>query len=121
LLSAVPDGWLDAGREIRVERAPTHFGELTLVVRGVSEGVEVQLEKPRRAPTKRIVLYLPQSRPPARPIEGVEVVARDAQKTRWSFPHVVSLYTKNAAANRPVYEEFLLHHPAGGAPDTARR
>jgi hypothetical protein len=118
LLSAVPDGWLDVGREIRVERAPTHFGELTLVVRGVAAGVEVQLEKPRRTAPKRIVLYLPRSRPPVRSIEDVEVVTRAPQKTRWSFPYVVSLYTKNAAANRPVYEEFLLHYPAANEGST---
>ncbi len=34
LLSAVPDWWLDPGQEIRVERLPTWFGELNLVVRG---------------------------------------------------------------------------------------
>jgi hypothetical protein len=114
LLSAVPDWWLGSGREIRVERAPTHFGEMTLVVRGVSGGVDVQLEKPRRTPPKRIVLYLPKSRPPARPIEGVEIATREPHRTRWSFPYVVSLYTKTAGANRPVYEEFLLHYPAAG-------
>jgi hypothetical protein len=28
LLPAVPDGWLDEGRTITVQRLPTHFGEL---------------------------------------------------------------------------------------------
>ncbi len=121
LLSAVPDWWLENGREIRAERAPTHFGEMTLLVRGASGGVDVQLEKPRRTPPKRIVLYLPKSRPLARPVEGVEIVTHEPQRTRWSFPYVVSLYAKTVGANRPVYEEFLLHYPAAGNPTSTPR
>ena len=47
LLAAVPDGWLAQGREIRVERAPTHFGEMNLLVRGTAGGIEIRLDPPR--------------------------------------------------------------------------
>jgi len=94
LLSAVPDWWLEKGREIRVERAPTHFGEFTLIVRGTAAGVEVEMKKPARRPPKRIVLYLPKSRPPAKPIEGVKVILREDQKKRWTYPGVLDAYKK---------------------------
>ncbi|MCX6997500.1 MAG: hypothetical protein NTV49_10545 [Kiritimatiellaeota bacterium] len=112
LLSAVPDWWLEDGREIRVERAPTHFGELFFIARGTPAGVEVQLIKPLRTPPKRIVLYLPKSRPLTKRIGGVDVVTREPQKTRWSFAHVVALYTKSNDLNQPVYEQFLRNEPA---------
>jgi hypothetical protein len=97
LLSAVPDGWLDEGREIRVDRAPTHFGVLSLSVRGTAAGVRVQLTPPDRQPPRRIVLHLPESRPLETPLDGVEVQSRPAQKKRWDFPGVVELYRKSQA------------------------
>ncbi len=96
LLAAVPDGWLADGQEIRVQRAPTHFGVMSLVVRGKPAGVEVQLTAPRRNAPKRIVLHLPKSRPLVGQLPGVEVVARPDQKTRWDFPRVVKLYEEQA-------------------------
>ncbi len=44
LLGGAPDWWLEPGREIRVENAPTHFGRLSLQVRGKAKGVEVRFE-----------------------------------------------------------------------------
>jgi len=96
LLSAAPDGWLDEGKEIRVERLPTYFGPMGLVVRGKPAGVEVQLDRPTRQPPKRIVLQLPKSRPLIGSLEGVEVIARPDQKKRWDFATVVKLYTEKA-------------------------
>jgi hypothetical protein len=104
---------LENGREIRVERAPTHFGELTFITRGTPAGVVVQLVKPSRNPPKRIVLYLPQSRPLASSMEGLEVFAREDQKTRWTFPRVVSVYTKSSDYDRPVYDPFVRDEPTG--------
>jgi hypothetical protein len=92
LLPAAADWWLDAGREIRLENAPTHFGPMSLVVRGAASGVEVDLSIPTRNPPKRIVLHLPASRPLAGSLPGVEVVARPNQKKRWDFPTVVRTY-----------------------------
>jgi hypothetical protein len=108
LLSAVPDWWLGEGQQIRVRRAPTHFGEMDLTVRGEAKGVRVDFHiapgdfsgapsaDSRSAPS-RVVLHLPASRPLVEPIAGVEVVTRTDQKKRWDFPTVVDLYMEDAA------------------------
>jgi len=98
LLRAVPDWWLEDGREIRVRKAPTHFGPMSLVVRGTKQGVEVELEPPKRDPPPRIVLYLPKSRPLVGSIAGVDVVTRTDQQQRWDFPTVIKLYRQQAGA-----------------------
>ena len=92
LLSAVPDWWLGDGKEIRVERAPTHFGVLSLTVRGKAEGVAIDFEPPKRTAPARIVLHLPKSRPLVGRLPDVEVVARSDQKQRWDFPTIVETY-----------------------------
>lgn len=94
LLSAVPDWWLEKGQEIRVEKAPTHFGDFTFIVRGTDAGVDVEIVKPGRTPPKRIVLYLPKSRPLVKPIEGVAVVVREDQKELWTYSRVISSYRR---------------------------
>src|SRR5204862_48922 len=63
LLLGAPDWWLDKGKDIRVEVAPTHFGPMSLLTRGTATGVEVKLTPPGRRPARRIVLHLPKSRP----------------------------------------------------------
>jgi hypothetical protein len=93
LLAAVPDWWLGDGREIAVRNAPTHFGSMSLSVRGTPSGVEVQLTKPTRNPPKRIILHLPASRPLIGELSGVDVVVRPNQKKRWDFPTVVDLFS----------------------------
>ena len=92
LLSAVPDWWLGDGQQIRLERLPTHFGVMDLLVRGTSAGVTVLLTAPQRNPPKRIVLHLPKSRPLLSPIRGLTVVTRPDQSERWDFPAVVNRY-----------------------------
>ena len=92
LLMGVPDWWLSEGEEIRVERAPTHFGEMNLVIRGKKNGVEAAFDPPKRNPPKRIVLTLPKSRPLIGSLDGVEVIRRADQKKRWDFATVVAIY-----------------------------
>lgn len=94
LLKAVPDWWLDNGQEIRLERLPTHFGVMGMVVRGRTGGVEITLDKPARNAPEQLVLHLPPSRPLINTLDGVDVVVRSPQPTRWDFPAVVSLYEK---------------------------
>jgi len=101
LLEAVPDWWLAEGEEIRVERLPTHFGPMNLVVRGTGRGVRVEFDPPKRNPPARIVLRLPVSRPLDGELDGVEVVTRPDQRRRWDFATVVSLY--NQSNPRPVW------------------
>ncbi|MBN1393447.1 MAG: hypothetical protein JW959_00250 [Pirellulales bacterium] len=93
LLQAVPDWWLDEGREIRVERAPTHFGEVSLLVRGTKDGVEVKYDAPKRRTPIKVILRLPRSRPLIGKLEGVEIATRPDQKKRWDYPTVVDLYS----------------------------
>ncbi len=92
LLSAIPDWWLGAGQEIRVERLPTYFGEMNLTVRGTHEGVQIQVDPPRRNPPRRIVLTLPQSRPLVGSLADVHIEQRPDQTRRWDFPTIVAQY-----------------------------
>jgi len=95
LLKAVPDWWLAEGKEIRIKRAPTHFGPMNLIVTGTKKGVQVKLEPPRRQPPKQIVLYLPKSRQLVKPLKSVQVVYRPVQNTHWDFPKIVKLYSQS--------------------------
>jgi hypothetical protein len=67
-----------------------------LQVRGTAEGVEVKINPPKRNLPARIVLRLPESRPLAKSLSGVEVVTRPDQKRRWDFPTAVALYEQSA-------------------------
>jgi GH15 family glucan-1,4-alpha-glucosidase len=92
LLKAIPDWWLDNGNEIVIKHAPTHFGPISLRVKGTVQGVQVTLDKPQRKTPKRIVLHLPQSRSLENACEGVEVAARGNQSVRYDFPGVIARY-----------------------------
>lgn len=98
LLPAVPDWWLGEGKEIRIERAPTHFGLMSLVVRGTTSGVKVDFTPPQREQPKKIILHLPKSRPLGGKPEGVKILDRPDQKKRWDFETVVRLYQEKAPA-----------------------
>jgi hypothetical protein len=89
LLAAVPDWWLGEGQQIRIRQAPTHFGPISLTVRGTASGVRVRLERPRRLTPARIVLHLPKSRPLVGTLPNVEVITRSDQSKRWDFPNSV--------------------------------
>lgn len=96
LLLGVPDGWLQDGKEIRIANAPTHFGTMSLHVRGTAGGVEVKLSPPRRQPPSRILLHLPNSRRLVKGLKGVSLVYRADQGRAWDFPTVVEAYRKLA-------------------------
>jgi hypothetical protein len=97
LLKAVPDWWLAEGNEIRIERAPTHFGTMDLTVTGTKTGVDVEFEPPNRHMPKRIFIYLPRSHRPDESVKGADVIVREEQKKRWDFPAVVRLYRQLAS------------------------
>ena len=94
LLCGAPDWWLERGHEIRVQNAPTHFGVLSLRVRGEAEGVEVSFEPPQRSPPARVVLHLPTSRPLLKPLPGVDIALRLQDLQRWDYPTMVELYRR---------------------------
>ncbi len=108
LLLAVPDWWLGDGQEIRVERAPTHFGPMSFTIAGKAAGVELSLDPvggaslPRVRRPKRIILHLPKSRPLLNKVEGIEVAARGDQSKRWDFPTVVKLYQEMKPQVKPL-------------------
>ena len=97
LLLGTPDWWLEKGRGVTVENAPTHFGPMSLKIHGTARGVEVKLDPPRRQPAKRIVLHLPKSRPLLKAPKSVSVVYRPDEARRWDFPAVVEVYRKGGS------------------------
>ena len=96
LLAAVPDWWLAPGEEIRLDRLPTHFGEMSLLIRGTAAGVSVTYVAPKREAPKNVILHLPKSRQLVTAIPGVKVVTRADQKQRWDFPTIVKKYEELA-------------------------
>jgi hypothetical protein len=102
LLSAVPDWWLGEGQEIRIARLPTHFGEMSLTIRGGADGVEAAWTKPPRQSPSKIILHLPSNRPLLKPLDGVAVASRRPQTVRWDFPTVVNLYEKTRDKRTPA-------------------
>jgi len=118
LLKAVPDWWLDEGKEIRIERAPSHFGEVNLVIRGLKNGVDVEFEPPKRNASKRIVLTLPKSRQLVGTLENVELVTRSEQTKRWDFPAVVELYLDSSNFLKPTLSKPNVVSLTTGKPAT---
>ncbi|MBM4045424.1 MAG: hypothetical protein FJ279_09935 [Planctomycetes bacterium] len=63
LLSGIPRRWLEDGKEIAIENAPTHFGPISLTAKSrlAKKRVEVklQLSDPPYGGPSRIVLHLP--------------------------------------------------------------
>jgi hypothetical protein len=112
LLSAVPDWWLGAGQEIRIERLPTHFGEMNLIVRGTNAGVEVKFDPPKRNPPRQIVLTLPKSRPLVGSLSGVQVAERPDQRKRWDFPTIVAHYLETYDWSKPNAVSLSTGKPA---------
>jgi hypothetical protein len=94
LLTGAPDWWLEPGRRFTIDRAPTHFGPLSLSVRGQAKGVDVRFDPPRRSPPRRIVLHLPTHRPLLQSVPGIEVVHYPSDLQRWDYPTVVELYRR---------------------------
>lgn len=107
LLKAVPDWWLEEGKEINIERLPAHFGVMSLRIIGKARGVQVELTPPSRIPPKQIFIHLPKSRPLLNSVEGLKVVTRSKQKKRWDFPMVLRLYEDQIAESKKPIPNLL--------------
>ncbi|MGH9659622.1 MAG: hypothetical protein ACRD96_13825, partial [Bryobacteraceae bacterium] len=59
LMAGVPAAWLEPGKRIRVERAPTFFGEISYEAQAGDDGVHVTLQAPRRDRWREIVVHVP--------------------------------------------------------------
>jgi hypothetical protein len=92
LLKAVPDWWLADGQQIRIERLPTWFGNISVIITGTAKGVEVKFDGPDREKPARIILHLPENRPLISTVPGIIVETRKSQSTRWDFDKVIGLY-----------------------------
>jgi len=72
-LRAVPRAWLEDGKQIVLENAPTYFGKTSLKVKSrLAEGViEIELAPPKRSAPSRMTLTL--RLPSQRKIAGVQI------------------------------------------------
>jgi len=70
---AIPRVWLEEGKQIRLERALTHFGEtsLTIISQVATGHIVVKFDPPRRNPPQRVRLRL--RHPHRRPMRQVWV------------------------------------------------
>ena len=59
LLSAVPAAWLDPGKKISLEKAPTRFGAMSLTAEAGKDFVVVRFSRPTRADPDRLLIHLP--------------------------------------------------------------
>jgi len=92
LLKAVPDWWLAAGQEIRVERLPTHFGNIDLLIKGTANGIEVSVKGPDRNKPAKIIIHLPENLPLVNNPQGITMIKRKPQKAKWNFETIVNEY-----------------------------
>ncbi|MBM4026289.1 MAG: hypothetical protein FJ280_12940 [Planctomycetes bacterium] len=77
LLQATPRQWLAEGKQIAVERAPTHYGAISLTVdsRAAAGSLTARIEMPGRRPMPRLLVRF--RHPEAKPIRSVTVNGRD--------------------------------------------
>ena len=61
LAAGTPRSWLSDGRAVGVERAPTHFGEISYRMASTKDGLHAEIDQPSRSAPKMIVLHLRQS------------------------------------------------------------
>lgn len=73
----IPRYWLDGGRSVRIENAPTHFGPMSLEITSRADGSQIDavLTPPDRNPPERIYLRL--RHPQGKPIQSVTVGGED--------------------------------------------
>ena len=65
LLRGVPRAWLESGKQIRVARLPTYFGDMAMQVTGERAGIRADIDPPAR--NARLLLYV------RRPMKSVRV------------------------------------------------
>ena len=60
LLQAIPSGWLEEGKGIKIQNLPTHFGLINLEVKSeINDGkILINLEPPKRNPPEQIIVNI---------------------------------------------------------------
>ena len=73
LLQATPRKWLEQGKTITVERAPTYYGRLSIKVKGltVENQIHAEVETPNRRRPKTLLIRF--RHPAGRPLKSVIV------------------------------------------------
>jgi hypothetical protein len=56
LAFATPRAWLKSGSKIRVDRAPTEFGEVSYVIEAADDHVDAEVTLPDRNPAEKVLL-----------------------------------------------------------------
>jgi len=98
LLQATPRKWLEDGKTIEVERAPTHYGQLSMkiVSQAASNRLLAQIDMPdRRYPN---ILLVRLRHPTGKPIKSVTVNGRD-----WTDFDVKKEWLRIRNPDRPRY------------------
>jgi len=54
----IPRSWLAAGKEVRVERAPTLFGPVNFAICSRGDSMQVELDPPKIRPPRSIQIRL---------------------------------------------------------------
>jgi hypothetical protein len=77
LLQATPRKWLQDGKTIEIERAPTYYGKLSMKIesRAASNKILAQVDMPDRRPPSELLVRL--RHPMGKPIKSVTVNGRD--------------------------------------------
>jgi len=59
LLSAVPPVWLEAGKSVSMEDAPTRFGRMSLAVEAGKDALAISFSRPDRTDPDRLFIHVP--------------------------------------------------------------
>ncbi len=59
LFSAVPSAWLEPGKSVVFENAPTHFGRMSMSLEAKKDAITVRFTRPDRIDPERVVVHLP--------------------------------------------------------------
>jgi hypothetical protein len=77
LMQATPRKWLADGQRIAVERAPTYYGDMSMIVEShaASGTLAARIEMPKRLAPERLIVRF--RHPEAKPIQSLTVNSRD--------------------------------------------
>lgn len=77
LFTATPRKWLESGKVIEIERAPTHYAGLSARVESRADAGRIRAEVQLAGPERPKVLVVRLCHPEARPMLSVRVNGRD--------------------------------------------
>jgi len=109
LLSCVPVHWLDDGKRIVVQDAPTHFGNAGYIAAAERDIVRLQLDPPRRRPAQKIVIHLP---------VGIEIEKAEVEGKAVPAYNRRALILEGQLARGPCVVVFRIKRAAHGTPMT---